>query len=1145
MRNIQLAPDRPAEVISGITPHVRAVALEQLASDFEGFATVVVLPHLRDVEALTGELDTVTRVLARRPQPIEVATLPCAPDPDADDSGLAPNDHLLDRAALFSLLRERSKTKAKTALIILTELEALLGPAPSPEALDAQSLKLSTGDAYGFDRLRRQLDGELGYDAEAVCEYPGQYAVRGGLIDLYPPNLSAPVRIDFFGDEIDSIRTFDPTTQRSEDLLAETTIAPNGKSARDEGASNASVFDYLGPPVHWIWFEGERQVREAPELFQEFEKISDKRPHVGRIFQRAGGRKDTFSALGPLAQTPPFFPGETPVSEWTAGGFDHFWRNLSLGLGLDRSAKELAVREGIYAELRKRHQGGEALLLIAHNDAEGERLKTLVSEEAGQPALPIDFRVGQLERGFRLVQPSDRPISWFPKGVKAVNVLSENDLLGRSTVARGRGPKRKLPQRSQVDHLLDFAELAEGDPLVHLAHGVCLFRGISRMEPGETGDEVISLEFAGNITLHVPLHDSHLLTRYVGLAKSAPKLGRLGTGSWEKTRGEAEKATLDFAAEMLRMQAVRQAVEGIPFGPDQQWQKQFEDAFTFKLTPDQGTAVEETKRDMEAPRPMDRLICGDVGFGKTEVAIRAAFKAVMDGKQVAILVPTTVLAQQHYNTFRNRMAEYPVVVEMLNRFRSPKEAKIILEQLANGGIDIVIGTHRLLSQDVRFAELGLIVVDEEHRFGVRHKERLKRFRTHVDVLTMSATPIPRTLYLALMGARDLSTIETPPANRRPIETIVRSYDESLIRKAIEFEIDRGGQVFYLHNRVQSIEGVAQRLREWIPEASIGVGHGQMDEARLEQVMTDFVAARYDVLVCTTIIENGLDIPNCNTLIIEGADRFGLAQLYQLRGRVGRFNRQAYAYLLLHNRTGLRQIAQERLTAMRQHNQLGAGFQIAMRDLELRGAGNLLGPQQSGHIAGVGFELYCQLLRQSVARLKGEESASYIRALVQIDFVSSGDGGSMKPPARPPDSGFAALKAAELDHTHVETITASIPPSYLSETQLRIDVYRRLALADSTAQVDQIAEELTDRFGKPVRPVEILLRVTRLRTLAQECGYSHLASEGNRLKIRRASGKHDDYVKTGARFPRLTAKNPLRRLREIEQFLLRNRPKTLR
>ncbi len=800
------------------------------------------------------------------------------------------------------------------------------------------------------------------------------------------------------------------------------------------------------------------------------------------------------------------------------------------------------MREGIYAELRLRQKADEALILIAHNEAEASRLETLIKEEAGKPRLKIEFRIGLFEHGFRLVQTPDAPIDWFPKGAKAVNVLSENDLLGRSALARGRGPKRKLPQRSQVDHLLDFAELAEGDPLVHLAHGVCLFRGISRMELGDSEDEVISLEFAGNITLHVPLHDSHLLTRYVGLAKSSPKLGRLGTGSWEKTRGEAEKATLDFAAEMLRMQAVRQAVEGIPFGEDQQWQEQFEGAFPYDLTPDQAIAVEETKLDMQAPRPMDRLICGDVGFGKTEVAIRAAFKAVMDGKQVAILVPTTVLAQQHYNTFRNRMAEFPVVVEMLNRFRSAKESKVILEQMANGGIDIVIGTHRLLSKDVHFADLGLIVVDEEHRFGVRHKERLKRLRTHVDIMTMSATPIPRTLYLALMGARDLSTIETPPSNRRPIETFVRGYDEDLIRKAIQSEIDRGGQVFYLHNRVQTIEAVAERLRQWHPEASIAVGHGQMDEARLEQVMTDFVAARHDVLVCTTIIENGLDIPNCNTLIIEGADRFGLAQLYQLRGRVGRFNRQAYAYLLLHNRTSIRQVAQERLTAMRQHNQLGAGFQIAMRDLELRGAGNLLGPQQSGHIAGVGFELYCQLLRQSVARLKGEESASYIRAVVQIDFVSAGDGTASTPKGRSVDSGFAALKAAELDQTHVKTISASIPQAYLSETQLRIDIYRRLALAESTVQVDKIADELTDRFGKPVRPVEILLLVTRIRTLAQECGYGHLESEGNRLKIRRASGKRDDYVKNGSRFPRLTAKNPLRRLREIEQFLLRNRPK---
>lgn len=1142
MRNIQLSRDRPAQVISGIIPSVRAVALEQLATQFNGFATVVLLPHLRGADALSEELESATTVLARRDTPLTVATLPHPPDPEEDRSGQSPSDRILDRAAIFSLLRERAREDTPEPLIILTEFAAVLGSAPHPETLDAQSITLSCGDNFGFDQLRKLLDGDLNYDGEAICEYPGQYAVRGGLIDVYPPNLQAPLRIDFFGDEIDSLRTFDPTSQRSEDLVASATLAPNSPLESESGDEQATMLDYLGGPINWVWLEGDRQAREMPECYQEFENIADKRPHLGKILDRSKGQNDRFSALDALAQTPQFFHETTPLTEWEAGGFAHLWRDLSLGLGLDRSAKELAVREGIYTELRRRQEAGEALILIAHNEAEASRLEALIKEEAGTPALDIEFRIGLIEHGFRLCQPSGTPVDWFPSGSDVINVLSENDLLGRSALARGRGPKRKLPQRSQVDHLLDFAELAEGDPLVHLAHGVCLFQGISKMKLGGSEDEVISLEFAGNITLHVPLHDSHLLTRYVGLAKSGPKLGRLGTGSWEKTRGEAEKATLDFAAEMLRMQAVRQAVEGIPFGPDQQWQEQFEGAFSYDLTPDQAVAVEETKLDMEAARPMDRLICGDVGFGKTEVAIRAAFKAVMDGKQVVILVPTTVLAQQHYNTFRNRMAEFPVVVEMLNRFRSAKESKVILEQMANGGIDIVIGTHRLLSKDVQFSDLGLIVVDEEHRFGVRHKERLKHLRAHVDVLTMSATPIPRTLYLALMGARDLSTIETPPSNRRPIETIVRGYDEDLIRKAIQFEIDRGGQVFYLHNRVQSIEAVAERLREWIPEASIGVGHGQMDEARLEQVMTDFVAAKHDILVCTTIIENGLDIPNSNTLIIEGADRFGLAQLYQLRGRVGRFNRQAYAYLLLHNQTSVREIAQERLTAMRQHNQLGAGFQIAMRDLELRGAGNLLGPQQSGHIAGVGFELYCQLLRQSVARLKGEESASHIRAVVKIDFVSAGDGPAKTGQDRSTDSGFAALKAAELNQTHVKTISASIPQNYISDTQLRIDIYRRLALAESTDQVDKIADELGDRFGKPARPVEILLLVTRIRTLAQECGYGHLESEGNRLKIRRASGKRDDYVKNGSRFPRLTAKNPLRRLREIEQFLFRNRPK---
>ncbi len=691
-----------------------------------------------------------------------------------------------------------------------------------------------------------------------------------------------------------------------------------------------------------------------------------------------------------------------------------------------------------------------------------------------------------------------------------------------------------------MDQLLDFSELVEGDFVVHLQHGVAVFRGLTKLEAQDGVREVISLEFDDRVTLHVPLQESHLISRYVGLSKAKPQLGRIGTGRWEKIRSAAERATLDLAAELLQIQARREAQPGHAFSTDNAWQKEFEAAFPFTETPDQAKAIVATKADMERTRPMDRLVCGDVGFGKTEVAIRGAFKAVMGGKQVAILVPTTILAQQHLNTFRERMAGYPVAVEMISRFRTRKEQQQILDALAAGQVDILIGTHRLVQSDVQFKDLGLVVIDEEQRFGVKHKEVFKRWRAHVDLLSMSATPIPRTLYLALTGARDLSTIETAPVNRLPIQTAVKSYDEKLVVEAIRHEIRRGGQVFYLHNRVLSIDLVASRLRELLPDLNVAVGHGQMDEDELEKMMTEFVAGRYHVLVCTTIIESGLDIPNCNTIIIEGADRFGLSQLYQLRGRVGRFNRQAYAYLLLHRHAKVLDLARQRLGAIRQHNQLGAGFRIAMRDLELRGAGNLLGAEQSGHIVGVGFELYCQLLRQSVARLKGEKQAATVRASVKLDFVFVGEGAETEQ-RRAVDS-FTALKQAEREAGSIDRIQARLPASYIGETRLRIDFYRRLALAGSPAGVKALETELRDRFGKFPEEVRALLSVTEIRTRAEQKGLLSVESDGGRLKCLRNSGRRDDFIQPGQRFPRLTATTPLARLREINIFL-QNLPST--
>jgi transcription-repair coupling factor (superfamily II helicase) len=570
--------------------------------------------------------------------------------------------------------------------------------------------------------------------------------------------------------------------------------------------------------------------------------------------------------------------------------------------------------------------------------------------------------------------------------------------------------------------------------------------------------------------------------------------------------------------ELLRIQAVRETQAGHPCHPDTQWQREFESAFIYEETPDQLKAITETKADQERAKPMDRLICGDVGFGKTEVAIRAAFKCVMDGKQVAILVPTTVLAQQHFNNFRERMADYPVRLELLSRFRTPREQRKVVQDLASGAVDIVIGTHRLVQEDIQFKDLGLVVIDEEQRFGVLHKEKFKRLRTLVDVLTLSATPIPRTLYLALTGARDMSTIQTPPHDRLPVETIATQYDERLIRDAIQRELQRGGQVFFLHNRVTTIETMRAKLQTLVPDARILVGHGQMHADDLEEVMTQFVNGAADVLLSTTIIESGLDIPNANTIIIDRADRFGLSELYQLRGRVGRYKHQAYAYLLLPRHARLLTDVRKRISAMKQYATLGSGFKIAMRDLEIRGAGNLLGAEQSGHITAVGFELYCQLLKQSVGALKGEKVKPRVEVRVALDFLETGelvrDAGSVGQSAR-------------------RTPPAALPHPYVPEPHHRIELYRKLAQASEKPLLEALQKEMRDRFGPLPAAVELLLAVAELKILAGAKNVTSIEVEDNKLKLVRAG----DFITFGGKFPRLTKKEPLARLKEIKRLLL--------
>lgn len=1065
---------------------------------------------------------------------VETRILPDLSSPETDNSALF--DSECDRLSTLTRLKDFRELKTTDCrLVVVSTPRGLMHPVPPLTKLLADETVLSSGSEFPFGDLVERLASELRYDSEAICETPGQFAIRGGLIDLYPVNANQPYRIDFFGDRIESIRTYDPTTQRSLIEVNRLTImsVPYGRSQTRE----QNIYDYLGDSINWILWEPEHLFSEFPSFFSSSEEISSAVPNFQDLFDSRSKLNDLWYAVSEFEISNPVLAtkGEKEVF-CTEPLTDYRTYNFEWEIGIDRLHSEQEARSQFLGKILQWKDEGYVVFFVTPNQGVEERLTEILAQNEHLKNIFPAFRRGNLREGFRInFRDSADAAAWSQDNDKiGIVVVSDSEIFGRYRNRLTGSRKRALPNRSQVDQLLDFSELVEGDMIVHIQHGICAYRGISKMEIQGIEEEVLSLEFDEGITLHLPLSESHLLTRYVGLTKVRPKLARLGTNAWDKTRRAAEKATLDFAANLLNLQAQRNLIKGHACIPDTNWQKEFEHSFVYRETPDQLRAIEEIKHDLELPKPVDRLICGDVGFGKTEVALRATFKMVMDGRQVAILVPTTILAQQHLNTFRERMADFPIVVEMISRFRTRKQQNVILSQLRSGGVDVIIGTHRLLGRDIHFNNLGLLVIDEEHRFGVRHKEKLKRLKHNVDVMTMSATPIPRTLYLALMGARDLSVIETPPSDRLPIKTDVKSYSVEIVKKSISFEVARGGQVFYLHNRVDSIDSVANHLRELLPNLRIAVGHGQMEERVLENIMTRFVAREYDVLVCTTIIESGLDIPNCNTIIIEGADRFGLSQLYQLRGRVGRFKKQAYAYLLLHRHTELIDQARKRLSALRQYTQLGSGYKIAMRDLELRGAGNLLGAQQSGHISGVGFELYCHLLRQSIARLKGEKAAKIIRTNLRLDFINVGRGEKIAKDNLSP--GFAVIKEEELGDSRVGNIEAYIPSTYVPETRLRIDFYRQLAISVSPSNIKEIQEALEDRFGPIPKPIKALLLVTEIRCLAEINSILTVETEGDRLKCHRASGQRETFIKINGRFPRLTKKSPLPRLREIRTFL---------
>ena len=995
--------------------------------------------------------------------------------------------------------------------IVVTSVAALLQKTFAPDDVKKRSRQLRRGDKIAPLDLIEWLE-EQGYEPEAQVSQKGEIALRGGIVDVFPPMSPWPVRLEFFGDELESLREFDPLTQVSRAEITGVTLPPAGElgilkqrqkaeGRRQNEKPLATLLDYLPRETIFLLCEPDSLAVHADSYEQQVPKddpffiswpdflVELNRRHFTSIevFEDAeNGEANPQSAI----RNPQF-------------------ENLDAFRPLAERAPEPQIAEAqrreFFQQLHRWLRQDFSVHVFCNNDGERQRFEEIWQEHGFGAEEKLAIQIGSLARGFICDEAK-------------IVVVTDAEIFGRYKIQRPRRQKNSHAQvaRSALD--IDFTDLEEGDLVVHLQHGIGRYRGLKMMPAGNSRHvsainnqssaetECLVIEYAPandgeeSPKFYVPVSEAHLVSKYVGAGKSNPPLNQLGGTRWAKAKEQTEHAVRDIAAEMLRIQAVRETQAGHPCKPDTQWQREFESAFIYEETRDQVTAIAETKADQERAKPMDRLICGDVGFGKTEVAIRAAFKCVMDGKQVAILVPTTVLAQQHFNNFRERMADYPIRVELLSRFRTRREQDTVVKNLAAGAVDIVIGTHRIVQEDIAFKDLGLVVIDEEQRFGVLHKEKFKRLRTMVDVLTLSATPIPRTLYLALTGARDMSTIQTPPHDRLPVETIATPYDERTIRDAIQREMNRGGQTFFLHNRVTTIETMRAKLQSLVPAARIVVGHGQMNADDLEEVMTKFVNGDADVLLSTTIIESGLDIPNANTIIIDRADRFGLSELYQLRGRVGRYKHQAFAYLLLPRHARLLTDVRKRISAMKQYASLGSGFKIAMRDLEIRGAGNLLGAEQSGHITAVGFELYCQLLKQSVGALKGEKVKPRVEVRIALDFL--GD-------------------------------ASTLPENYVTEPHHRIEIYRKLAQATDKSALENLAKELRDRFGALPPAAELLLQIGELKILASEKAVTAIEVEEDKLKITR----QNNFITLGGKFPRLTKKDAKAKLKEIKRLLL--------
>ncbi len=972
--------------------------------------------------------------------------------------------------------------------LIVSSRRATMRPTLAPEVLASTAIELAPGGQADLNRLAAQLT-DLGYTREPLVEEPGQFSVRGGILDVFPAAGRAPVRAEFFGDEIESLRLFDPGNQRSVMSVPRVTIRPGrelvlgperGARAVDRirqaggldhlrgdvraeweddlarlGAGSSfpgvefyaayleprlpTLFDHLPKDALIIDFEPERQLADVRELEQETTALTEAEAADHEL---------------PPGFRPPMVPGGRLGAErWertriTAGESDG-------GIDLGWRPPEPVVRRP--AALNQLLAERQSVVLATE---QSERLEALLTE-AGTDRQPVelDLDLDALIPPGLLLGDADLPVGADNPALGIV-VLSDHELFGRvrRPVTRRGGAGKALPTVS--------LEFQPGELVVHVDHGVARFRGMGLKEMDGAEREYLELEYAEGDRLFVPVEFLDRVQKYLGGGEGEPPLNRLGTGAWEKARSRAKRSVEDIADDLLKLYAAREAKPGFAFEPDTPWQSELEASFPFEETPDQMTALAEIKADMESDKPMDRLLCGDVGFGKTELALRAAFKAVQSGKQVAMLVPTTILTQQHFLVFTERLKPYPVEIAMLSRFASDEEEAKAIAGIKAGTVDIVIGTHRVLQRDVRFKRLGLVIIDEEQRFGVVQKERLKRLRANVDVLTLSATPIPRTLHMAVAGLRDMSVIQTPPEDRQPIKTYVTADEDELVKQVVERELDRGGQVYFLHNRVRTIEKAAERVRQLVPQARVSVGHGQMAEDELAKVMVDFNQDRFDVLVCTTIIESGLDIANVNTILVENADRFGLSQLYQLRGRVGRAGKRAYCYLLFDPTRSLTENADKRLDVMSGLHELGMGFKIALRDLEIRGAGNLLGSEQHGAIAAVGFEMYVQMLGHAVQRLRsgGEED------LVK-DVLTTSEMNLNLP----------------LDHF--------IPRSYIRDERLRLQAYRELAAAEDEPQLDGIFRSLRDRYGSPPAQLDNLAYSLRIKLRGQRIGLRSVVADG--------------------------------------------------